>query len=368
MNPADKFAAPLANRTVALGITNIRVIRRIRRFRDYLEASLTGLHDGVIEGVISSIALLAWCVFKPKQAPDPERIRKFSQWSGLFGEDKRSPKDKEVDLMLREYGFSHFDEVDDFLLDGLKAGSFDIAALDFALKEADRCLRKNDVQIAIRRPWVIFRESVDDNVGEFCTALIEAIETHGEEMSPVDASSALSFLRELGKVDEADRLLTTYIEAQSEKPREFFGPTRSAFPQSIDPGIEAAFKARLSEMTPERNPAEVLLSIDKSSGWNPSDVRFLASVPVETYREILKRLKGSDLHGVITTALQFSQFGGVGSSEMTISERMEEAVRSVANENKLNEMRLKDYIRNKETKSGGTPDLSAAGHDVEARD
>lgn len=345
LDAKDKLAAQLADRTISLGITNIRVIRRIRRFFGYLEPSLADLHSGVTEAVISSMALLGWCVFEPKRAPDLTRIRKFSQWAGFIGEDKRSIEDKQTDLILRGYGFSHFDDVDSILLEGLKAGSFDMTELKTALKDVDRNLRKNDVQAAIGRPWAIFTDSVDDNADEFVAALIEVIEKHGKDMSANDASSALSFLRELGQPGEADRLVGVYVDAQADKPREFFQSVRGPFAQSIDPGIETAFGKRLNEMPLERDPAGVLLDIGKKHGWNPTDIGFLASVPVDEYLALLKRLKGGELHTVITAALHFGDIQGLGADETEVAKRMENAVRLIANESKLNELRLKTYLK-----------------------
>ena len=342
---ADKMTPHLSGRTIALGITNIRVIRRIRRFLTYVEPALEGLREDVTEVVVASMALLGWCVFEPKLAPSLDHILRYNQFSGLFGEDKRTDQEKKTDLVLREYGFGIFEDVDAILLEGLRAGGFDVPALTAALEVIDDKFAKADVQAAIARPWNILHGSFDDNADEFAGALTEAIEQHGKDITPNDASSALSFLRALGKHGEADRLVEVYVAAQADKPREFFAAKHDHFSRVVDPAIKSAFEKRLSEMPLDRDPAELLLEIGRKHGWNPTEVEFLASVSVDEYHTLVKRLKGDDLQAVITTALQFGDIGGVGDNEREITKRMGEAIRLIAGESPLNAMRVRSYLK-----------------------
>lgn len=344
----DKLAVLLAARTVALGIINIRVIRRIRRFLSYIEPLLANLHESVIETVVASIALLGWCVFEPKLAPELERVRRFNQFSGLFGEDRRDIDEKKADLIIRDYGFQHFNELDAILLQGLQAGAFDNVALDAALKLLDVKARKDDVRVAIARPWAIFSDSVDDNVVEFTDALVDAIEKHAKDMSAGDATSALDFLRELGRGEDADRLVPVYIAAQTDKPREFFEARRDGFTRAIDPTIAAAFEERLKEMPLAEDPAAILIEIGNTRSWGPAKIAFLTSVSVDDYRAMLKRLRGNDLQVAISAALQFADIHGVGDGERELAARMAQAVRLVAEENPLNRMRLAPYLKDKQ--------------------
>lgn len=345
LGSGDKLGVLLGARTVALGITNIRVIRRVRRFLSYVEPLLENLHDTVIERVVGSIALLGWCVFEPKLAPDLDRVRRFNQFSGLFGEDKRDIEEKKADLIIRDYGFQHFEDLDAILLQGLQAGGFDNAALSAALKLLDGRARKNDVQAAIAHPWTIFRDSLADNAGEFTEALVQAIEKHAQEMDAGYVTSALEFLRELGRAEDADRLLPVYIAAQASKPREFFEARHGGFSQAINPAIAAAFEERLKEMPLAEDPAAILIEIGNTRSWGPAKIAFLASVSVDDYRAMLKRLKGNDLQVAISAALQFGDIHGIGDGEREVATRMAQAVRIVAEENPLNRMRLAPYLK-----------------------
>ena len=287
----DALGHRLAKQTVALGIKNIRVIRRIRRFLRHLQPVLKGFHDGVTEQVTHSIALLGWCVFEPTLAPDLERVRRYARFSGLFSEEKRSTEELEADQLLKAYGFGNFDQMDQMLLAGLQAGAFDRQALQKLFEEADAALAKQEAQEVIAKPWSIFRDGLDDDQGEFLDALSAAIEQHSNAMSAADASDALRFLRELGRTEEADRLLPIYVDAQRGKPREFFA-AHIGDQGRLDPQIAVAFDTMLAEMPLARNPAEILSEIASSRSWSPEKLAYLATVPPEGYDKMLKVWSG----------------------------------------------------------------------------
>lgn len=65
----DALGAELVDRTIRLGIRNIRVIRRIRRFLRQIEPHTASLHPGVAGRVVTSIALPAGACSSP---PSPQ--------------------------------------------------------------------------------------------------------------------------------------------------------------------------------------------------------------------------------------------------------------------------------------------------------
>lgn len=366
----DALGQRLAKQAVALGIKNIRVIRRIRRFLRYLEPELTGLHDGVTERVTHSIALLGWCVFEPTIAPDLERVRGFSQFRGIFSEEKRSTDELKVDQLLKASGFGNFGRIDQMLLDGLQAGAFDRQELRKLFEKEDAALAKQEARQVISKPWKIFEDSLGDDQGQFLDALSVAIEQHGNAMSPDEVSDALRFLRELGRTEEADRLLPIYVEAQRDKPREFFA-ANAGDQGRLDPHIAAAFDAMLASMPLARDPAEVLLEIARSRSWGPEKLAYLATVPPEGYDKILKDLRGQDLHAAIDMALGFGQMQPNGINELEIARRLAAALQRVAAESDLNRMRLRPYLailpsilaKEKQKNEEEKDDLTVAGPD-----
>ncbi len=214
----------------------------------------------------------------------------------------------------------------------MQTGGFDETTLKKELAALDERLAKDDVRSEIERPWSMYRNSFDDDVAEFVAALVSSVETHAAAMYPAEASNVLRMLRELGREDEATRLLPIYLGAQNARPREFFEASHQGPFGGIDPAMQLAFNQRLAEMPLERDLAEVLLKIGQTGSWHPKDTAFLASASVDAYHAVLKRARGSDLHIVIPTALQFGKFEGADEQYKTISSSMTAALRRVGAE------------------------------------
>jgi hypothetical protein len=251
----------------------------------------------------------------------------------------------EADQLLTAYGFGSFDQMDQALLAGLQAGAFDRQALRNLFEEADAALAKEQAQELIAKPWSIFSDGLGDDQVPFLDALSAAIEQHGDAMGAIDASDAFRFLRELGRTEEADRLLPIYVGAQRGKPREFFAAQVRDHGR-LDPKIAAAFDIMLAEMPLAMDPAEMLAEIALSRSWGPEKLAYLATVPPEGYDKILKNLRGQVLHASITMALDFGRMQPVGINELEIARRMMEALKRAAAESDLNRMRLRTYIAN----------------------
>lgn len=340
----DELDTALATKTASLGIINIRVIRRIRRFLSYIEPQLIGLHQGVTDRVVQSIALLGWCVFEPKFAPPLDQVQRFSRFEGLFSNEKQPIEDKIAEQRIRSYGFFAFEDVDEVILDGLRAGAFDITSLREALKRINHDLNKHDVREAIVAPYAILRDGFGDDTEAFLNALVESLEKHAVAMAPSEASDALSFLRELGRSKEADRLVEVYVDAQANRPREFFAAQHDRYRRPLDSKITAALAAKLETMPLERNPEDVLLEIGRKQGWNPDQLAFLATVPVASYVEMLRRLRGEDIGLAINTALMFGQFQERKPNDVEVARRMAEALQILGAESAINAMRVNPYL------------------------
>ncbi len=349
LDTQDVLAQLLQDKTVSLGITNIRVIRRIRRFLSHIESQLEGLHDGVTKSVVHSMALLGWCVFEPQLAPDLEQVRRYNRFAGLFSDNKKSLDSQRIDHFLHAYGFGEFGEVDSILLDGLIAGAFETSTLQAELTEMDRKLSKDDARQAISKPWSILGESFDNVEADFKNALIESVEKFAADMSPRELDDVLSMLKELGDTASADRLLPLYMDAQSARAREFFNLSSQMVGRPFDPSIVERFDAQLASMPLTRDPAEILIKIDRDKSWNPDDEAFLSALSVDDYYQVLKGARGDDLRSIMHTGLLFGQFQDKKLSHQEIGRKMRIALTQLGKESSLNLFRVRPYIGEVET-------------------
>lgn len=345
--PDDQLGKTLSERTIALGITNIRVIRRIRRFLSFIEPKLTAFHPDARGRVVQSIALLGWCVFEPKLAPRLERIRSYSRYSNLFSEEKPSEDDRTTDMLLAAYEFPRFEDIDSVILNGLQAGGFDEEQLAAEMTKLEKYFLDREVSETIGKPWEIIRSSFNESdADELAAAFITSIKKHAAMMTAEQASEVGRVLEELGRKDDADQSIDEYVKALDARPRSFIEMNSRSEPSRINQKIKEALQMRLQEAPIERDPAEILLKIHRSQAWHPEDTAFLASVSVDEYRDVLKRCCGEDLRRVVYAALQFGNLQPPSKEGETIARLMTEALRKVSNEGPLNAMRVKAYLGN----------------------
>lgn len=334
----------LRARTMSLGITNIRVIRRIHRFFATMEPLFSGLNAGVSERVIESLALLGWAVFEPAHAPSLDAIRKLGPYASILEPKERTPKELRDDAALSAYGFRDFSKLDELILNGLQAGAFEESRLCERLAELSARFDAEVARRGIDAPWALLKANYDEDLEGFVAALISSVEDHAFAMWPADVSAVLATLRELGRGEEIDRLVELYMTAQAGRPREFFEISRYSSMRGLDPSLEPAFRDKLVDIPPDHDPAEILLRIARNRSWSPEDIAFLASLPDQAYLGLVRRSSGHDGEAIIATAIQFGNFQEPSEEFVAIASSMKAALRTLAAEGPLNAMRVRRFI------------------------
>src|SRR5262249_36243808 len=108
---------------VTLGISNIRVIKRIERAVDKLSGLLSDFDDQVSERVIQSLVLLGFCVYEPRIAPSLEYLKsRADHYIETDGKPSVTDQEASWNALLDAYGFTILDELDTVLVQGLQHG------------------------------------------------------------------------------------------------------------------------------------------------------------------------------------------------------------------------------------------------------
>ena len=132
----------LAECCVKLGISNIRVIRKIERAVRRLDPMLKAFDPQVLDNTIRSLTLLGWSVYEPVRAPSPDYLKRRA--ADLYIPKKKesiSEKEATWNALLEALGFTMMDEYDLVLLDGVRNGFFDPIAINKYASEQDKRAR-----------------------------------------------------------------------------------------------------------------------------------------------------------------------------------------------------------------------------------
>ena len=123
-----------------------------------------------------------------------------------------------------------------------------------------------------------------------------------------------------------------------------FDLARAPFGNEItDEDIRTAFGEAMKNLTPDREPSSILLSIFENRGWSPDDIAFLAQMPVDAYYTLVKTHRGDTLIKILDACLQFDRIGGVDEKTKEVSRRAKAALLRIGKESRLNARRVRQY-------------------------
>ena len=150
-------------------------------------------------------------------------------------------------------------------------------------------------------------------------------------------------LKELGRPEKATRLLSRYISVNAET-RDAFGLDRhSAFADEVrDDELIQAFREKYASFVEQRNPIDVIVSNAKNGGCD-EDYAFGATVAVEDIVKELRSRKNDDLRTFIDACIGSDRIINARESEREISRKAKEALGKLAENSRINALRVRRY-------------------------
>lgn len=346
LNPDVETNQLLAANCITLGISNIRLIKKIERSVRKIEPMVKTFDSQVLKQAVQSLTLLGWSVYEPTRAPSLDYLKR-RRTADLFGTDKKKgiPQEEAAwNALLDVYGFTNMDEFDLALLDGIRDGYFDPVLIDKYGTELDRQLKAAKVDSSFNDAWRLYHDSFDENKEQVVSAIYDSFFKSAQNISPVNLSGTAKLLKELGRPDFAAEILKHYLDVHSKEDRRFFDLAQHPFREDInDPDVVQAFKNKYETFKNVRTPTEILLSMANSNGWTEEDITALSVVPVEEYRAVFKNHRDEELRKIINTCLQFDRISGVSATMTEISARARQALTLIGQESPINARRVQKF-------------------------
>jgi hypothetical protein len=337
----------LAQYSVKLGISNIRVIKKIQRSIRQIEPPLASFDPAVWKQAVHSLTLFGWSLHEPTLAPPREFIKKKKLVDFLDTDNKKSvPPDEAAWLaVLNAYEFTSMDDFDLALLSGVRDGFFDKELVIRLASEMDTTIKAGNLDAAFQDAWNMFHDSFDDNANEVLDAMYESFFKAVRYITPMNLSSTVSVFKALGQQERALSILNHYVESRADKP-EIFNLRNNPFTEYVrDPDVIRVFEEKYASFKKEQkpDPATILLRIAETNSWNPEDIKTLSMLPVPEYHKLFKSAKGYNLRQLIKTCFQFGQFGNATEDYLSIAKKAKEALATIAEESAINTLRAKTY-------------------------
>lgn len=330
---------------IALGIVNIRTIKRICGWAERLQELIGGLDPRVFRQAIHSATLFGYAKAQPDIAPTLAFLRQYNSFHLAVAEVNNQPLEHpEWVSLVRAYDFTHIDDLDACILDGIERGHFDEIVLMQAAEAAQKQFVAGDDDAAFSAAWKRFYGSFKDDANEVMDGIASVIRDKPRAVTPLNLSGSISMLKELGWGGDTGALIDGYLEAWSDAQPVFWDLDQSSFSSSItDPDVRAAFAAKAETYVDMRDLKEELIKLGTSSGWNPKDVAYLAAQSAEHYREIFKALTGDELNAVIRGAFMFKNIVNADEDMKAVTAAATTALKSIAAESPINQRRVRMY-------------------------
>lgn len=346
----ETFAAPLLReKCILLGISNIRIIKKIERLVLRVEPLLSKFSTSVFNQAVHSLVLLGWVHFSRPDEADSDMLEFIvkKRGHGLYGmsgdEEKLSDKEQEWDSLLDIYGYSSTDKFDMLLLDGVRAGFFDDARLVEQATLLDEQSKKGGAERSLQQAWRLYHDSFRLNQDEVLDGLVQALEENILHVNPGYMSSVVQVLKQLGQHERAKYVLDFFMENRNES-ADFYDLDDFMTPTDIaDPDIRSAFLERKTQLEVKRAPVDILRSVGIHHSWSENDVAILAALSENDFYELFKEIDGIELRAVVNAALGFAKIATSDTHYASISAKARTALQRIGGESDLNKLRVKKF-------------------------
>lgn len=323
-----------------LDIANIRILKKLERLVRLIEPHLQGFDARIIGQAVNTLVLFGWAIFAKEAKLLNYVVKERALNFYGFGEDKLTEEQKGFEALLDAYPFGHIDDFDHVLLDGIRAGFFDIAQLIHHAKLLEENYAKQTLDTEVQKPWEAYRDSFDDNGEEVCSSLIETIHTHASMLPVSYIESAVKFLKDMNRKTAALAIVTLWIEANKDQPQSFFDQSQAAFPVQ-DGDLRQAMSARVEAFRDDREPADVLFNIAENRAWNEEDIVLLSKLTPDDYYTMFKTLRGLKLRTAGRKALELGKQGGDDPKYKAVGDNARRALQKLATESLINAQRVR---------------------------
>lgn len=259
---SDAVAVALRERIVALGITNIRVIKKIERWARQLASILTDNSVTIINQAAATVSLAGWCFLQPGLAPTIEFVENFDPKKIYSFDDKEIPvEEKEWRFILQRYGQGPFSQFDRLIVDGVSSGYFQKEKLEQAASHIEKRLERQSRNNRLSEAWRLYADSLakDDLV-------LDAIEAAAAEnladLTTSDMNEIILFLRHYDRSQRASALVASWIHAARHNSHNFSPYSTISLNRPFDPELKAAIESE--QNTIRLDPVEMLKATSKN--------------------------------------------------------------------------------------------------------
>ena len=330
---------------ISLGISNIRVIKKIERLVIHVHPLLKDLDDKVFRQAVQTLTLFGWAYYSRIEG-DGSTFLDFAVKKFLWGstdQSKMTDTEGQWNRILDVYGFRNADDLDLILLDGIKVGFFDEDRLVREAKKLHDLHVAQQAEVSLEQAFRPLHDSFKHNQDEVIDSIIKGVKENIQFVSPGTLSAVVSIFKELGKDDLAKEALDFYVEQRGTAMANYPLDDPAFADNLSDPDVKEAFAAAKKKVEVAPDPVEILMRMSKNNSWYQSDEKVLAELSVDEYEKIFRELTGEELRRATGVISDIDRTSGASERMKEIAERGKKALYRIADDNALNRRRVRRF-------------------------
>jgi hypothetical protein len=338
--PVNQMLKP---RIVKLGITNIRVIKKIERLADRLAQLLSTFREEVSDQGIHATVLGGWSVLEPDIAVPIEFLKRHnSLLSAMRAKQDEEPENERAwKEVIESYGWAHCDELDLAIFDGVAVGYFNEAKILEVANKVQINFENSKENSTFSKAWRLYHDSFVCDDDRILDALCDGVRESMHTISPLNLNSTTMLIRESGRGDRADELIKLYLAQPQLNRNQLDLDIQMWGAESVDPALSKGFEKLKNDFVDTRDPREVLVAMVTNSGWDEADIVLLGKQSAEDFEKIFESIEGPILSSVVKFALSLS--GHEGPNHKLVGTAVTKALQSIATKSPLRKRRIASY-------------------------
>ena len=335
-----------------LNTSNIRVVKKIQQLNRLLQPRLAGADERLQQDITRTLILFTYLHFgKMSSEPPLEFVKNcdvklkamitFKSSDNDLGDDDINAKAQWIEW-LENYGFDHSDDIDREIASYVQTGFLNEELFDSLIDEKNRNIELQKQYDELSKIWDFFHSSFEENKDAFVNRMHAQLLKMLSFINPGSFFIAYEILRKLDAHEKAEELLVAVEETREEK----FFDTNELFGYEIEGDTFERLKSIYVRKSQDiRSIRDVLLQMIENNGWDAADEDRLAALSKEDYYDLFtsKEWMGDQLTPLIRRCLQFRQYGSASNNQKTIAMNVEAALKQIAQESKINKLRVAKF-------------------------
>lgn len=339
---ADFSSQRIRENSVNLGISNIRIIYRVKGLAQDLMRILKDFSEDIRRQALHTLALLVWSKYADDAVPMEKIVHREEKIIRLMKKEARSEEDRKWDEKLDQYGFSICDELDKAIMVGVDRGFFDETEIVKQAREQHVRQEAATAQKALEQAWRPFHDSFDSsNVAAVIDEICATYKQHMKYVSRNNMDNALEVFKTLGFGEKASDLIASYIDAHAGH--------ISSVDERADPFHRLVkdneFRAALAAavVAPPRTPMKDILTRLYGGEVGQEGIEAAYALSADDLYELFSRLRGDELYPVVEGSLFFRQVANATDQQRALTRNALAALKRIGGESAINAIRVKKF-------------------------